>query len=150
MMECLGFASFIVSSIAAIAAWRAVLLAKESIRIAECGVDVARSNLRVAEDSLRKNLTAQVELYVLSTIKDDLLRKKKAKSECGEDMTLTRYLMTLDYWCKLILNDCLDEKLLSDNRDFIKDEISEHEPTIRGDGGYNNIDEYARRNYIWK
>ena len=121
--------------------------ADESIKKADESILLSKEGIIQAEKSFKKSMTAQVELYVLSTIKETLLESggnKQVKKE-----KLNKFLMTLDYWCKLALNDCLDKELFKDNIDFIKDQIKEHEIDIARDPtGYNNLVEYARQNQI--
>lgn len=121
--------------------------ADESIKKADESILLSKEGIIQAEKSFKKSMTAQVELYVLSTIKETLLESggnKQVKKE-----KLNKFLMTLDYWCKLALNDCLDKELFEDNIDFIKDQIKEHKIDIARDPkGYNNLVEYARQNQI--
>ena len=116
-----------------------------SLIVSAIAICVALYAIKKANESFKKSMTAQVELYVLSTIKEILLEEAKVEQK---DKKRAQYLMTLDYWCKLILNNCLDKKLLKDNIDFIKSQIKEHEIDIIQDEGYNNLVEYARQNQI--
>ena len=157
-------ASLIISAVSAVAAIKAVNVAKESIR---------------------KSMTAQVELYMLDTLKNTLKTAEIEKilvtmdywckliiNDCL-DKTLTKdnekfikssietikntlkatetkkILVTMDYWCKLIINDCLDKTLTKDNEKFIKSSIEIFKDDInRSRSGYNNIIEYAERKGI--
>lgn len=110
-------ASLIISAVSAVAAIKAVNVAKESIR---------------------KSMTAQVELYVLDTLKNTLKVTDTKK-----------ILTTIDYWCKLIINDCLDKTLTKDNEKFIKSSIETFKDDInRNRSSYNKIIKYAEREDI--
>ena len=57
-----------------------------------------------------------------------------------------KILTTIDYWCKLIINDCLDKTLTKDNENFIKSLIETFKNDInRNRSGYNNIIKYTER-----
>lgn len=123
-MSSAEYLSLFISSVSAIAAIVAACVAGESVN--------------VAKESIRKSMTAQVELYVLDTLKNTL-RVTETK----------KVLTTIDYWCKLIINDCLDRTLTKDNEKFIRSSIETFKDDINRDrGGYNNIIEYAEREDI--
>ena len=114
-MSSAEYLSLFISSVSAIAAIVAACVAGESVN--------------VAKESIRKSMTAQVELYVLDTLKNTL-RVTETK----------KVLTTIDYWCKLIINDCLDRTLTKDNEKFIRSSIETFKDDINRDrGGYNNI-----------
>lgn len=93
-----------------------------------------------AQGIFRKNMTAQVELYVLDNIKTELLK----------DQPQQRYLMTLDYYCKCINFKILNEKMVGKSgHDFIKEEIETHREAIEDDPeGFDNIFAYAKNRGI--
>lgn len=106
-----------------------------SIVLSIIAIYLSMYTIFLTKDTFRKNMTAQVELYVLDNIKTELLKNKSEQ----------KHLMTLDYYCKCINFKTLNEKMVGRNHDFIKGEIERYRGTIEDDPeGFDNIFAYAK------
>ena len=121
-------------------------MSAECVAIVSCIASIvsacaATGALFIANANFKKSMTAQVELYVLSTLKDELLENKGANG--SKEVLIT----TVDYWCKLITNDCLDETLSADSYGTIETLIKNYRDDINK-GNRKYIIEYAKRKGI--
>lgn len=104
----------------------------------------------VAKNSFKRSTTLQMEIFILNAYKSYM------KHLCDEsiqqqqlDSLKTQFLMAIDLYCKYILNGHLDNKLSSDNANFIKEVVITFEDTIRENlKDYNNINDYIASSHF--
>ena len=92
-------------------------------------------------EKFKKTMTVKVELHVLSTLNGMLTEGMGASG--SKEILIT----TVDYWCKLITNDYLDETLSADSDGTIETLIKEYKDDINK-GNRKYIIEYAKRKGI--
>ena len=92
-------------------------------------------------EKFKKTMTVKVELHVLSTLNGMLTEGMGASG--SKEVLIT----TFDYWCKLIINEYLDETLSADSYRVIKILIERYKDDINKSNG-EYIIEYAERKGI--
>lgn len=101
---------------------------------------VAIGTLIYAKRTFKRNTTLQMEMYMLDT-HNNLLDRLNA----GDSNAKIQFLVAVDLYCKYVVNGHLDSKLADDNLNFYKSIILAFRDEIKGNNGYNNIFDYAKK-----